>query len=62
MDKWRAIDVNEVVFNIVDGKPEAIKDNYFVNRLYDNYKLDKERGLVKQPITVLLFADLHIDY
>ena len=47
------------MFNTVNGKPEAFKDNNFVNQLYDDHKKKKE---VKKPITVLLFTDIHIDY
>ena len=44
MDKWKPIDVNEWVFETVNGKPESIKDNDFVNLLYGEHKLKTETG------------------
>ena len=58
MDKWKPIDVNEWVFNTVNSKPDGI--NGYVDRLYEEHKT--ESGSEKEPITVLLFADLHVDY
>lgn len=61
MDKWIRRDVKEEVFKLLTQKPEMVKDNNYVNNLYDEHRhLFKSPG--RETIKIAMMSDLHIDY
>ena len=53
------MDVNEWVFHILNTKPDVLKGNDFVNKLYEKEKNNfKSRNALK----VVLMSDLHLDF
>ena len=59
MEKWKKIDVKEWVEDKVSSKPKIAQHNNFVNNLYHDFQLKESK---KEPIKIVMFADLHIDY
>jgi len=53
------MDVNEWVHDILKTKPDILKENDFVNKLYEKEKNNfKNRNALK----VVLMSDLHLDF
>jgi len=53
------LDVNDYVKKVLSDKPESIKNNDFVDSLYDKIKSDKnERPTIRQ----IQMSDPHIDF
>jgi hypothetical protein len=55
-DHWELENLDKVVFDLLDSKPQFAKSNNFIDNLYMSSKFDKK------PIKVVLISDLHIDY
>lgn len=59
-DKWKKLDVNKVVFDIVNSKSEVAKQNNFVQNIYN--KLADNPPDKNKLVKALLITDLHLDW
>jgi len=59
--KYKKIDVKEWYFYLLNSKPEQIRNNDFVNKLYEK-ESKNFRTPGREPIKIAVISDLHIDF
>ena len=58
-NKYKVLKENDFMDRVFKDKPEEIKDNNYLNSLYEEMEADKKS---RKTVKVLHMSDVHFDY
>jgi len=58
-NKYEVLSTEDYTTRVLSDKPDFIKDNNYINSLYDDMQKDKEAGRDRETMLMYQFSDLH---